>query len=79
MTPKQMYRAMRKYGISLIFVVGPNDEGLWYAGETESSAIINQKFRGRLTVGKGKSLHVGFNPEPAVEDYCNARNLEWGV
>lgn len=75
MTPKQCYRAIKRYNISLIF---DNITKLWYAGEcylrdganeSAPSYGIKTKYRG--------SHHVGHAPELAVEDYCNARNLEW--
>lgn len=71
MNSRQMVRMMRQHGIS---VVRDNASGLWYAGDchyrTDSSTF-------EVEVEHANSLHVGKNPEVAVEDYCNARNLEW--
>lgn len=71
MTPKQMYRAMRRWGISIV-KAGPS----WYAGE-----CVAYNSSRALTVDSthAGSIHLGNTMEEAVEDYCNARNLEWDV
>lgn len=68
MTPKQMYRAMRKWGISVVCL----SENQWFAG-TQLNA------QHPFIFGDGGRIHRGHNPELAVKDYCNARNLEWDV
>jgi hypothetical protein len=82
MTPKQMYRAMRKWGISVVF---DRDEHVWCSGAFEHSAgtllhveIVNPIVKRGVVTGRVLQ-HVGPTPEIAVEDYCNARNLEWDV
>jgi hypothetical protein len=77
MTPKQMYHAMRKWGISLVF--DPNDE-LWWAGEVKGRVNygLTQDFTIQAGIS-GMTMHISQNPESAVEDYCNARNLEWDI
>lgn len=72
MTPKQMYRAMRKYNISVIYF-----DGQWVAGMVESWTQDGLQFE--YMSPDGRSSHCGGQPVDAVEDYCNARNLEWDV
>jgi hypothetical protein len=74
MTAKQMTRAIKRYNISLIFNRITN---LWYAGESYLRDAGTDTF-GIKTKHRG-SQHVGHEPELVVEDYCNARNLEWDV
>ncbi len=71
MTPKQMLRAMRKWGISVVAW-----QGLWLAGECESMSVGGV---GIFNFRQAGSYHSGETPEIAVEDYCNARDLEWDV
>jgi hypothetical protein len=87
MTSKQMNRAIRKHGISLVYdrttktwwagdaAVGlPEERGTFQVGSEEHAAITVV-----LTVEKAGSRHCGTKPEQAVEDYCNARDLSWDV
>lgn len=86
MTPKQMYRALRKYNISLIY---DRNDRIWWAGDAEVSAPGPQgsvqagsdesSIQVLLAVGRAGSKHCGTEPEEAVEDYCSARNLRWEV
>jgi hypothetical protein len=74
MTSKQMVRAMKKWGISLIYY---KDMGRWFAGdgtETDGGNRLSVQCR-----GPHGYLHSHDTMEGAVEDYCNARNLEWDV
>lgn len=83
MTPRQMFRVMREHHIGLIFDPGKE---VWVAGETVE---INGRWTdGCMTVelrvehqGRGPFRHEHSSPSPAgaVEDYCNARNLEWDI
>lgn len=75
MTPKQMYRAMRKWGISVVFA---KDTEEWCAGVGK---MVGDRAHVDFsnTVHGYTHFHVASNPESAVEDYCNARNLEWDV
>lgn len=75
MTPRQMYKMMLRYGISVVFDKAAN---VWSAGECRGegdsldclTVIVSNPVREIL-------LHSGPTPEIAVEDYCNARNIEW--
>lgn len=76
MTTKQMYRMMRNHGISLVFVKRWNQ---WFAGDGDALPLER---RGWLEVNACNPVvegqyHFSDTPEEAVEDYCNARNLEW--
>lgn len=72
MNARQMYRMLRRHNISILF---DHAGQVWYAGQchdrTDSSFDVEVEAAG--------SVHVGDTPEMAVEDYCNARNLEWDV
>lgn len=70
MTSKQCYRAIKKHNISLIF---DRHMKLWYAGDCYHSEHDTFEIETRHS----GSRHVGHTPELAVEDYCNAHNLEW--
>lgn len=75
MSPKQMYRMMLRCNISVIF---DHLTKQWYAGDCylrSDSAELSPSY-GIKTKHNG-SRHVGHTPELAVEDYCNAHNLEW--
>jgi hypothetical protein len=75
MTPKQMYRAMRKWGISVVFCTL---DGCWRAGEC-TTRVVDVYFVCDANPAVAGREHLGTTPEMAVEDYCNARNLEWDV
>lgn len=70
MSPKQMTRAIKRYNISLIF---DNITKLWYAGDCYLRDATTKSY------GIETKKAVSHEPEGAVEDYCNARNLEWDV
>lgn len=74
MTQKQMVRAMLKWGISVVYDEAGNR---WYAGECTGLWDYQVLHEARIMARHGGSLHVGILPQEAVEDYCNARNLEW--
>lgn len=74
MTTKQMVAAMKKWGIS---VVWSEEDEVWFAGKCDSRAR-----RGILVVDANPPAyaplsHSAESMEEAVEDYCNARDLEW--
>jgi hypothetical protein len=74
MTERQMIRAMKRWGISVI-----NSDGLWWAGQTldANTRELGTELVSVTLVKNAGSQHVGPDPESAVEDYCNARDLEW--
>jgi uncharacterized DUF497 family protein len=76
MTSKQMVRAMKKHGISLVYI-----DGLWWAGQTVAAdtSMLGKELRSVMLVKTNGSQHVGHEAENAVEDYCNANDLEWDV
>lgn len=87
MSPKQMYRAVREHGIS---IVHDRNNHIWWAGDAEVGSPIpcapfqvgseeHTAVEVLLDVGRAGSRHCGTKPEEAVEDYCNARNLRWDV
>lgn len=71
MTPKQMYRMMREHGISL--VLWPPDYNSWVAIDSRQASYDPPS----ECIHLEPSTHVDRTPESAVEDYCNARNIEW--
>lgn len=79
MTRKQMDQALRKWGISVVF---NKTENRWYAGDCAQTTPWSDGSQMIVEVGNPAArnmLHRGILPEEAVEDYCNARNLEWDV
>lgn len=73
MTSKQMYQAMKKWNISLIW---DKREKQWIAGTAstidERTISLNLALINYMTdrVSRGDTM------QSAVEDYCNARDLE---
>jgi hypothetical protein len=70
MTERQMIRAMKRWKISVF-----HDDELdsWFAVSTTDLSYDLLSHTYLLT----PSRHEGEAPESAVEDYCNARDLEW--
>lgn len=80
MTSKQMCRAMRKHGISVVFLKSDDhlDSDYWYAGDARRG-VFPQVHVSVRNPRSAHRTHLSNTPEGAVEDYCNARNLEWDV
>jgi hypothetical protein len=77
MNAKQMYRALKKYGLSVAYIP---QWAQWYAGAAtplDEPGEILLNVRNPVPQGEHDRCHLGDTPEEAVEDYCNARNLEW--
>jgi hypothetical protein len=70
MTSKQMLRAMRKWGISVVAT-----GNCWTAFGFIEFGISFGRVKGEYS----GHFHPGATPEIAVEDYCNARDLKWDV
>jgi hypothetical protein len=69
MTERQMIRAMKRWHISLVY-----HNGYWFAGDCQH---LSQFGIAEMNFRHAGSLHSGGEPTTAVEDYCNARDLEW--
>lgn len=78
MTPKQMYQMMRLHRIGVWFW---KETEMWYAGKVsriigDDAEFVVDALNPAIVA---RAAHCGDTPEIAVEDYCNARNLEWDV
>ena len=78
MTSRQMVKALKKWNISIVF---DRATSLWWAGDAAvgSTYQLGSQLEVMLQVKQAGSQHVAPTPEQAVEDFCNARDLEWDV
>jgi hypothetical protein len=74
MTSKQMLRMIRQCGISLV----KGDDGNWHAGTVVWNDFRVAEFHvSTRNPVSATASHTARTPEAAVEDFCNARNIEW--